>query len=85
MSFLSRDKVPVSLISIWLQDYISDIANIITTMEDEEFVIESVGILANLTFSDIDWALLLQEYNMVDWIKSRLQTGKTARVIGGGE
>ncbi|XP_064649316.1 kinesin-associated protein 3-like isoform X2 [Lineus longissimus] len=69
---LSQHDGPTKLLFL---DYISDLPQYITAVEDEEFVIESVGILANLTFSDIDWALLLKEYNMVQWIKRKLEPG----------
>ena len=58
-----------------LQDYISDLANVIQKEDSEEFVLECVGILGNLTITDLDYELLLREYNMVPWIKNRLQPG----------
>ncbi|XP_070538501.1 kinesin-associated protein 3-like isoform X1 [Ptychodera flava] len=56
-------------------DYISDLANVIKSYDDEEFVIESLGILGNLTIPDLDYELLLKEYDLVPWIKERLQPG----------
>ncbi|XP_006812486.1 kinesin-associated protein 3-like [Saccoglossus kowalevskii] len=56
-------------------DYISDLANVIKSYDDEEFVIETLGILSNLNIPDLDYELLLKEYGLVSWIKERLQPG----------
>ena len=51
--------------------------------DSEEFMLEAVGILGNLTIPDLDYELLLREYDLVPWIKHKLQPGKTgARVTG---
>ena len=42
----------------------------------EEFMLECVGTLANLNIADVDFELLLKEYNLVPWIKSILHPGK---------
>lgn len=56
-------------------DYISDIASIIKNSDDEELVVEALGILANLTIPDLDYELILREYNLVPWIKNKLEPG----------
>jgi len=43
--------------------------------KDEEFLLECVGTLANLTISDLDYELLLNEFKLVPWIKQILQPG----------
>lgn len=58
------------------QDYISDIASIIKNSDDEELVVEALGILANLTIPDLDYELILREYNLVPWIKNKLEPGR---------
>ncbi|KAL0200496.1 hypothetical protein M9458_003683, partial [Cirrhinus mrigala] len=40
---------------------------------DEEFVIECLGTMANLTIPDLDWELLLKEYNLVPYLKDHLK------------
>jgi hypothetical protein len=57
------------------QDYISDLANAIKTEESEDFKLECVGILGNLTIPDLDYELLLKEYDLVPWIKQKLMPG----------
>ncbi|KAF3690486.1 Kinesin-associated protein 3 [Channa argus] len=56
-------------------DHVGDLAIQITEQEPEEFVIECLGTLANLTIPDLDWALVLKEYNLVTYLKDRLKPG----------
>uniref|UniRef100_A0A8D0EKF7 Kinesin associated protein 3 n=1 Tax=Strix occidentalis caurina TaxID=311401 RepID=A0A8D0EKF7_STROC len=46
-------------------DYVGDLAAQISNDEEEEFVIECLGTLANLTLPDLDWELVLKEYKLV--------------------
>uniref|UniRef100_A0A8C6VG23 Kinesin associated protein 3 n=1 Tax=Naja naja TaxID=35670 RepID=A0A8C6VG23_NAJNA len=54
-------------------DYVGDLAAQISNDEEEEFVIECLGTLANLTLSDLDWELVLKEYKMVPYLKDKLK------------
>ncbi|CAK6977724.1 kinesin-associated protein 3a isoform X1 [Scomber scombrus] len=56
-------------------DHVGDLAVQISDDEAEEFVIECLGTLANLTIPDLDWALVLQDYNLVPYLKNRLKPG----------
>ncbi|XP_013925763.1 PREDICTED: kinesin-associated protein 3-like [Thamnophis sirtalis] len=56
-------------------DYVGDLAAQISNDEEEEFVIECLGTLANLTLSDLDWELVLKEYKMVPYLKDKLKPG----------
>ncbi|XP_042369134.1 kinesin-associated protein 3a [Plectropomus leopardus] len=56
-------------------DHVGDLAAQINEEEAEEFVIECLGTLANLTVPDLDWALVLTEYNLVPYLKKRLKPG----------
>lgn len=56
-------------------DYISDLAQAVLNEEDEDFGLECLGILGNLTIPDLDYELILKEYNLIPWIKSRLEPG----------
>lgn len=58
-----------------LQDHIGDLAAQINEQEAEEFVIESLGTLANLNIPNLDWELVLREYNLVPYLKDRLKPG----------
>ncbi|XP_073732458.1 kinesin-associated protein 3b [Misgurnus anguillicaudatus] len=56
-------------------DFVGDLAAQIKQEGDEEFVIECLGTMANLTISDLDWELLLKEYNLVPYLKDHLKPG----------
>ena len=43
--------------------------------EHEEFSLECLGILGNLTIPDLDYELLLREYDLISWIKDKIQPG----------
>lgn len=59
----------------FLQDYVGDLAAQISNDEEEEFVIECLGTLANLTIPDLDWELVLKEYKLVPYLKDKLKPG----------
>ncbi|CAL8098284.1 unnamed protein product [Calicophoron daubneyi] len=40
--------------------------------KDEDFVLESLGCLANLKLKDLDYSRVLKELNLLDWIKTQL-------------
>ncbi|KAM9331295.1 kinesin-associated protein 3 [Gastrophryne carolinensis] len=56
-------------------DYVGDLAAQISNAGEEEFVVECLGTLANLTIPDLDWQLVLQEYKLVPYLKEKLQPG----------
>uniref|UniRef100_A0A671P7Z3 Kinesin-associated protein 3-like n=1 Tax=Sinocyclocheilus anshuiensis TaxID=1608454 RepID=A0A671P7Z3_9TELE len=56
-------------------EYVGDLAAQIKQEGDEEFVIECLGTMANLTIPDLDWELLLKEYNLVPYLKDHLKPG----------
>ena len=53
-------------------EFIGDIADAVHRAENDEFVLECVGILGNLTLPDLDYTRLLKEFEMVSWMKTRL-------------
>lgn len=60
-----------------MQDYVGDLAAQIGQNEDEEFMIECLGTLANLAIPDLDWELVLKEYNLVPFLKDHLKPGES--------
>ncbi|XP_068196083.1 kinesin-associated protein 3-like isoform X2 [Antennarius striatus] len=56
-------------------DYVGDLAGEIRADEDEAWVLECLGTLANFTIPDLDWELVLKEYNLVPYLKDRLKPG----------
>ncbi|XP_038843474.1 kinesin-associated protein 3-like, partial [Salvelinus namaycush] len=53
-------------------DYVGDLAAQMGAEEREEYVMECLGTLANLTIPDLDWELVLKEYNLVPYLKDHL-------------
>ena len=60
---------------VFSQPFIADLANAVKTFSDEEFVVEAVGILGNIAVRGLDYAQLLTKYDMLSYIKSKLQPG----------
>lgn len=56
-------------------DFVGDLAKILTMSADEAFVVECVGILGNLALPDLDYTQLLQNFELVRWIKTVLGQG----------
>jgi len=48
----------------------------VQTGPDEEFVLEALGILGNLTVEDVNFQQLLTDYDMLNYIKTKLQPGE---------
>ncbi|CAF3265920.1 unnamed protein product [Rotaria socialis] len=53
--------------------YVGPLGETLITEKDEVFLTEAVGTLANLTMPDIDYQALMDEYGLVEWIKSKLK------------
>uniref|UniRef100_A0A8C3XXJ8 Kinesin associated protein 3 n=1 Tax=Catharus ustulatus TaxID=91951 RepID=A0A8C3XXJ8_CATUS len=56
-------------------EYVGDLAAQVSNDEEEEFVIECLGTLANLTLPELDWELVLKEYKLVPYLKDKLKPG----------
>lgn len=69
---ISQHDGPIKALFI---DYVGDLAAEIRAEEEEEWVVECLGTLANLTIPDLDWELVLKEYNLVPYLKDRLKPG----------
>jgi len=57
-------------------EYVGLFGETIATETNQDFLIEVVGTLGNLNITDIDYEMLLTEYNLVAWIKAMLQPGQ---------
>lgn len=60
---------------IWFpfeQDFVGDLARVLTECKDEVFVVECLGILGNLSLPDLDYSMLLLDFNLIPWIRSVL-------------
>lgn len=59
-----------------MQDFVGDLAKVLTDCDNEKFMVECLGILANLSLPDLDYSSLLQEYNLIPWIRDVLIPGR---------
>nr|CAD7425413.1 unnamed protein product [Timema monikensis] len=49
-------------------EFVGDIAKAIGVCENEDFVVECVGVLGNMTLPDLDFSQLMQRFNLIPWI-----------------
>ena len=43
--------------------------------DNEEFMLECLGVLGNLTIADLDYELILKEFKLIPWLKDKLLPG----------
>uniref|UniRef100_A0A8C4Q6Y3 Kinesin-associated protein 3b n=1 Tax=Eptatretus burgeri TaxID=7764 RepID=A0A8C4Q6Y3_EPTBU len=53
-------------------DFVGDLAAQVKSSGNEDFLLECVGTLANLTIPDLDFELLATEYNLLEFVQERL-------------
>ncbi|ALC48680.1 Kap3 [Drosophila busckii] len=53
-------------------DYVGDLARILTICDDESFIVECLGILGNLALTDLDYSQILQNFQLIPWIRQLL-------------
>ena len=58
------------------QEYIGELAKAVMNGPDEEFILEALGILGNLTVANVNFQALLTDYDMLNYIKTKLQPGE---------
>eukprot|EP00106_Octopus_bimaculoides_P012610 XP_014780052.1 PREDICTED: kinesin-associated protein 3-like [Octopus bimaculoides] len=59
-------------------DYIGDLIEAMMQKSHEEFALECLGVLGNLTILELNYEMIIKEYNLIAWIKSKLQPGNQA-------
>lgn len=57
-------------------EFVGDIAQAIVRCENEDFVVECVGVLGNMTIPDLDFSQLMQRFHMIPWLTGVLLPGK---------
>lgn len=53
-------------------DYVGDLARVLTICEEESFIVECLGLLGNLTLTDLDYLQILQNFQLISWIRKVL-------------
>lgn len=47
-----------------------DLAKAVTDSKNEDFILECLGVLSNLSLPDLDWAEIFKHFDMVSWISN---------------
>lgn len=58
-----------------LQEFVGDFAMALTQSDCEEFVLEIVGVMGNLSLPDLDYSQILQRCNLIPWLRNTLVPG----------
>lgn len=58
-----------------MQDFVGDLANILTACDDQNFIIECLGILGNLSLADLDYSAILENFELIPWLRKVLVPG----------
>lgn len=56
-----------------------DFAKVFNECDDEDFLLECIGVLGNLVLSELDYSQLLQTNNLIPWIRNTLSPGVRAK------
>ena len=59
----------------FLKDFVGDLATALIECTDEKFVVECLGILGNLSLTDLDYSEILHTCNLLPWIRNILVPG----------
>ncbi|XP_014221190.1 kinesin-associated protein 3 isoform X1 [Trichogramma pretiosum] len=57
-------------------EFIGDFAMALTQSDSEEFVLEIMGVMGNLTLPDLDYSQILERCNLIPWIRKNLTPGQ---------
>ena len=80
--FLSGDWEDLISESCCIQ--FSDLLNMALQRADsEEFRVECLGVLGNLTIPELDFERMLSEYDLIPWMKDRIAEATNGRLAGG--
>lgn len=60
---------------IYKQDFVGDLAQMLTICDEQKFTIECLGILGNLSLPDLDYSAIIQNFDLIPWIKNVLTPG----------
>ena len=63
--------------------HFSDLLNMFQRADSEEFRVECLGVLGNLTIPELDFERMLSEYDLIPWMKDRIAEATNGRLAGG--
>lgn len=50
-------------------DFVGDLAQVLTVCDNQRFIIECLGILGNLSLPDLDYSAIIENFNLIPWIR----------------
>ncbi|KAG5681802.1 hypothetical protein PVAND_011210 [Polypedilum vanderplanki] len=56
-------------------DFVDDFAKTINECDDEDFLVECIGVLGNMILPELDYSQILQAHNLIPWIRKTLIPG----------
>ena len=56
-------------------DFVGDLSKILKDCDDENFMLEGLGILGNLSLPDLDYSQIIHNFNLIPWIRKMLVPG----------
>lgn len=59
--------------------FVDEFAKMINECDDEDFLIECIGVLGNMVLPELDYSQLLQAHNLIPWIRKTLVPGGRAK------
>ncbi|KAF4518002.1 hypothetical protein B566_EDAN012754 [Ephemera danica] len=70
---ISQHPGPTKMLFV---EFIGDLAQAVQAAENEEFVVECLGVMGNLCVDNMDWERLIRQYQLIPWLRSHLVQGK---------
>ncbi|KAE8748254.1 hypothetical protein FOCC_FOCC005093 [Frankliniella occidentalis] len=58
-------------------EFVGDLAKVLTQCSDKEFLLECLGVMANLTLPDLDYSQVLEQFRLIPWLRKHLVPGKS--------
>ncbi|XP_044268197.1 kinesin-associated protein 3 [Tribolium madens] len=58
-------------------EFVGDIAKAVVESKEDDFVVECVGILSNLSLPELDWAEIFKHFDMLKWIEKVIRNNNT--------
>lgn len=80
---ISETPTPKICALLYFQEFVGDIAKAVVECPNEDFVVECVGVLGNMTLPDLDFCQLMQRFNLILWVQNILIPGESLYTIHG--
>lgn len=68
-----RLSTTTDLVFFFFQDFLVDLGHVITTCQEDEFIVEVLGILGNISLPDLDYNRVLTQLNLLPSLMDKLK------------